>query len=164
MFLNAIMLAGIAGAALPLVVHLLSRARVRTVDWGAMMFLEDGRGSQDQAAKLKQWTLLLLRMGIVALLAVALARPIAAGRWTGPQGPLTAVIVLDCSASMAQPTSGGRTRMDAAREAVLRILSGMQKGDRAALIVAGAGEARRTSDPPSADLQAVAARVAELKP
>ena len=74
MFLNATMLAGIAGAALPLVVHLLSRSRVRTVDWGAMMFLSDDRGSQDRAARLKQWTLLLLRMGIVALLAIALAR------------------------------------------------------------------------------------------
>ena len=164
MFLNATMLAGICGAALPLIVHLLSRARVRTVDWGAMMFLADERGAQDQAARLKQWTLLLLRMAIVALLAVAMARPVAAGRWAGPPGPLTAVIVLDCSASMAQPTASGRTRMDAAREAVLRILSGMRKGDRATLILAGGDQPRRAAEPPSADLQAVAARVAEAKP
>ena len=163
MFLNTIMLAGIAGAALPLIVHMLSRARVRTVDWGAMMFLEEGKGTQEQAARLKQWTLLLLRMATVALLAIAMARPIAIGSWVGPQGPLTAVIVVDASASMAQPTDGGRTRADAAREAVLRILSNLQKGDRASLTVAGAAEHNVTA-PPSADLQAVAARAAELKP
>ena len=163
MFLNTIMLAGVAGAALPLVVHMLSRARVRTVDWGAMMFLEEGKGTQEQAARLKQWTLLLIRMATVALIAIAMARPIASGSWAGPQGPLTAAIVVDASASMAQPTEGGRTRADAARDAVLRILSNLQKGDRAALIVAGSGP-RTTILPPSPDLQAVAARAAELKP
>jgi hypothetical protein len=162
MFLNTIMLAGIAGAALPLIVHMLSRARVRTVDWGAMMFLEEGKGTQEQAARLKQWTLLLLRMATVALLAIAMARPIAVGDWAGPEGPLTAVIVVDASASMAQPTEGGRTRADAAREAVLRILSTLQNGDRASLIVTGAAQ-RIVAAPPSADLQAVAARAAELK-
>src|SRR5688572_25228282 len=163
MFLNTIMLAGIAGAALPLIVHMLSRARVRTVDWGAMMFLEEGKGTQEQAARLKQWTLLLMRMATVALIAIAMARPIASGSGAGPQGPLTAVIVVDASASMAQPSEGGRTRADAARDAVLRILSNLQKGDRAALIVAGSGPPT-TVLPPSADLQAVAARAAELKP
>jgi hypothetical protein len=163
MFLNTIMLAGIAGAALPLIVHMLSRARVRTVDWGAMMFLEEGKGTQEQVARLKQCTLLALRMATVALLAVAMARPIAVGSWAGPQGPLTAVIVVDTSASMAQPTEGGRTRADAAREAVLRILSNLQKGDRASLIVAGSGQ-RNVTAPPSTDLQAVAARAVELKP
>jgi hypothetical protein len=163
MFLNTIMLAGIAGAALPLIVHLLSRARVRTVDWGAMMFLEEGRGTQEHAARLKQWTLLLIRMATVGLLAIAMARPIAAGSWTGPKGHRTAVIIVDASASMVQPIDSGRTRADAAREAVLRILSNLEKGDRAALIVTGSG-LRTPSPAPSADLQAVAARAADLKP
>ena len=163
MFLNTVMLAGVAGAALPLIVHMLSRARVRTVDWGAMMFLEEGKGTQEQAARLRQWTLLLVRMATVALIAVAMARPIASGNWAGPSGPLTAVIVIDASASMAQPIGGARTRADAARDAVLRILSNLQKGDRAALIVAGSGT-RMTTVSPSADLQAIAARAADLKP
>ena len=48
-FINALMLAGIAGAAVPLVLHLLSRARYRTVDWGAMMFLESADSRQRQS-------------------------------------------------------------------------------------------------------------------
>jgi len=52
MFLNALMLAGLAGAAVPLVLHLLARARYRTVDWGAMMFLVDVNARQQQSARL----------------------------------------------------------------------------------------------------------------
>src|SRR4051794_14085212 len=37
MFLNAIMLAGVGAAVMPIVLHLLARARYRTVDWGAML-------------------------------------------------------------------------------------------------------------------------------
>src|SRR5688572_11107804 len=81
MFLNAVMLAGIGGAALPLVLHLLSRARYRSVDWGAMMFLQGADSRQRQSTQLKQWILLMVRMAIVALLAVALARPVVRGSW-----------------------------------------------------------------------------------
>ncbi|CAA9440331.1 MAG: hypothetical protein AVDCRST_MAG64-4111, partial [uncultured Phycisphaerae bacterium] len=40
MFANPYMLVGLSLAVLPVVIHLLSRARYRTVDWGAMMFLD----------------------------------------------------------------------------------------------------------------------------
>ena len=70
MFLNATMLAGIAGALVPLVLHLLSRSRYRTVEWGAMMFLDGGDARVMQSARIKQWLLLLMRMGLVAALAM----------------------------------------------------------------------------------------------
>ena len=40
--LNAAMLAGLAGVAMPVVIHLLNRRRDPVVDWGAMQFLELG--------------------------------------------------------------------------------------------------------------------------
>src|SRR5262252_4694660 len=98
MFLNPLMLAGIGGAAVPLVLHLLARARYRSVDWGAMMFLTGAPTTrQRHHMRLKQWTLLLVRMAIVATLAVALARPTIEGRLAGlaGNGRATAVIVLD---------------------------------------------------------------------
>src|SRR3954453_5615086 len=108
MFLNVLMLSGIGGAVVPLVLHLLSRARYRTVDWGAMMFLEEGVTNRRRSAKLKQWVLLGMRMGVVGLRAVALARPIARGQWgaVASGGRVTAAIVLDRSASMAFDESG----------------------------------------------------------
>src|SRR5947199_97639 len=86
---------GRGGAAVPLVLHLLSRARYRTLDWGAMMFLEEGVTDRRQSPKVKQWVLLGMRMGMVGLLAVALARPIVRGQWGGlaSGGRVTAVIV-----------------------------------------------------------------------
>jgi hypothetical protein len=164
MFLNALMLAGIAGAAVPLVLHLLARARYRTVDWGAMMFLVDVNARQQQSARLKQIVLLLLRMAIVATLAVALARPVVSSTWgaIGDEGRTTAAIILDRSGSMAFDEGGGRTRLDLAKEAVLQVLSSLDKGDRVVLIPVGDG--RRGVDPrPESDLQALAGRVADLK-
>src|SRR5215211_7927869 len=101
MFLNGLMLLGLAAAAVPLVLHLLARARYRTVDWGAMIFLRGADARQRQSTRFNQ--LLLVRMAVVGLLAVALARPVVRGAWFGQAQSerLTAAIVLDCSASMA---------------------------------------------------------------
>ncbi len=145
MFLNAAMLAGIGAAALPLALHLLSRARHRRVDWAAMMFLEEASARPMHAARIKQWVLLGLRMGILTMLAVALARPVAANRRGAASadanaGPMTVAIVIDCSGSMAIAEQG-RPRMEWARAAGLEILSTCRAGDRAVLIPIGAAPA-----------------------
>src|SRR5438445_703467 len=140
MFEHVVMLAGLGGAVVPLVLHLLSRARYRSVDWGAMMFLTgSGPSPGESASRLKEWTLLALRMGAIALLAVALARPVA-GKFEPPPS-VTAAIVIDRSASMALGENGV-ARMDAARAAVLRILATLGKGDQAVLITTGDGQRR----------------------
>ncbi|HEY8668585.1 MAG TPA: BatA domain-containing protein, partial [Tepidisphaeraceae bacterium] len=165
MFLNITMLAGIGGALVPLVLHLLSRARYRSVDWGAMMFLESAEMRQRQSTKLKQLLLLLLRMGMIGALAVALARPVVRGHWGGlaQEGRSTAVIIVDRSASMGFDENG-RTRLDMAREAVLQILSSLKKGDQAALVYMGdmkPQEAGRPT-PPTTDVKLLADEVFKL--
>lgn len=167
MFLNAIMLAGVGGAVVPLILHLLSRARYRNVDWGAMMFLVDAGMRQQQTARLRQWILLFLRMAIVALLAMALARPVvsAAGWGAAPtNGQSSVVIVLDCSLSMAyKPPGTNRSRFDAARDITIRLLSGLRSGDRVTVIRAGDPSAGTPGDP-LPDTQRIASEIAELKP
>ena len=163
MFLNPIMLAGLGGALLPLVLHLLARSRYRNVEWGAMMFLESQANEQRQAAKLKQWLLLAMRMATVALLAIALARPITRSAWgaVSQQGPVTAVIVLDCSHSMST-IEDGRPRFEQAREAAMQVISSLRPGDKVALVLGG--EVREVPFPePTADLQAVARQITELR-
>src|SRR3954462_137240 len=98
MFLNITMLTGLAGAVLPLVLHLLSRSRYRTVEWGAMMFLQGADARVMQSARLKQIILLLVRRGVAAGLARALGQPVIRGRWGGVarDSRVSAVIVLDC--------------------------------------------------------------------
>src|SRR3954468_7915578 len=130
MFLNVLMLAGVGAAVVPLVLHLLSRARYRTVDWGAMLFLTGADARQRQSRRFSQLLLVLVRMGVVGLLAVALARPVVRGAWFGPAqgGRLTAAIVLDCSASMAYDENG-RTRFELARGAARQEVAGLRRGD-----------------------------------
>ena len=139
MFLNLAMLAGIGAAVIPLVVHLLARARHKEVEWGAMMFLEGAAAPQTHAARLKQWLLLAMRMVMVGVLATALARPVLRSAQAGTAGgeaPASVVIVVDRSFSMGFEEAG-RTRFDKAREAVLQILAGLRKGDEVALVLAG---------------------------
>src|SRR5262245_24171661 len=97
MFLNPLMLAGVGGAMLPLVLHLLARSRFRTVDWAAMMFLQGADPRQRQSTKLRQILLLLLRMALVALLSVALARPLVSDSFAAiaSGGHVSAVLVID---------------------------------------------------------------------
>jgi len=163
MFLNIFMLAGLGGAAVPLVLHLLSRARYRSVDWGAMMFLQGVDVRQRQSTKLKQLILLAMRMLIVGLLAMAMARPVVRGSWgvLAAEGRTTAVIVVDRSASMGFDENG-KSRMQLARDACLQILSTLRKGDQVSLVFIG-DDGRDESSAPSSDLQAVASRVNELK-
>src|SRR4051794_22298929 len=103
------MLVGLVGAALPVAIHLLNRRRDPVVDWGAMQFLEIGRRAR-QRLRLTELLLMLARVGLLAAVALALARPFLAPSpsmqgGTAPAGLLAAgrpardvVLVLDGSA------------------------------------------------------------------
>lgn len=167
MFLNPLLLLGVGAAVIPLVLHLLSRARYRDVDWAAMMFLQGADARQRQHSRLSQFLLLLVRSATVGLLAVALARPLLRDEWAGaaPQGQVAAAIILDCSASMGFDEAG-YSRFDAAKAAARKVLESLQPGDAATLILAGAPESAdgRASDVlPTTDLRAVADRIAAAR-
>jgi len=161
MFLNAVMLAGISAAVLPIVLHLLSRARYRRVEWGAMMFLEDTETRQVDRSRLAQYLLLLLRILAIATIATAFARPISRHAFGPSDGQrLAAAIVIDASPSMTHPEQSA-TRLDLARRAALGILGHLRRGDQVALVVLG-----RPGDRDSGlttDLQDVASKLASLE-
>lgn len=162
MFLNPIMLAGVGGAAVPLALHFFSRSRFRTVNWGGMMFLGQPDGRRASGAALRQWTLLALRMAIVSLLAVALARPVVAGLWgDSHDARRLVVLVIDCSASMGVEEAAGRSRMELAKDAAARVLARAHPGDLATLVLMGTGA---TTPEQPAEVSSVATRVAALSP
>lgn len=103
------MLAGLAGVLLPVLAHLLSRKRYDSVDWGAMQFLELDPSAR-RNLRLEDLLLLLVRMLLVALLAIALARPWFNGSWLGRWASTTSrdvVIVIDGSYSMGWEGTAG---------------------------------------------------------
>ena len=167
MFQNPLLLLGVGAAVIPLVLHLLSRARYRDVDWAAMMFLQGTDARQRQSSRISQFLLLLVRGLTIGLLAVALARPVLRDEWAGgaAQGQVSAAIVLDCSASMGFDEAG-HSRFETAKAAARKVLESLEPGDAVTLVLAGA-DASENSDPaPSAgaaltsDLRAVADRIA----
>jgi len=168
MFLNPLMLAGLGGAVLPVVLHLLSRARYRRIDFGAMMFLMPALASRSRhGARLKELALLLTRMAIVAALAVAFARPVlrAGALPAGAESArVGAAIILDCSASMSCEEFG-QQRMDQAKAGAINVLASLRRGDSAALIFSGAEpDDSPDATAPTSDLQSLAARVDAVKP
>src|SRR5262245_19245573 len=74
-FLNPLLLAGIAGIASPIIIHLLAKKRIQRVIWAAMKFLRATVDRQQRKMTLEDIILLILRCFVVALLALALARP-----------------------------------------------------------------------------------------
>src|SRR4051794_19483438 len=166
MFLNPLMLVATGAAVLPVVIHLLSRSRDRGVDWGAMMFLDGADANQERRSRLRQWMLLAVRSALLALLAVALARPVVMGRFGAPSAAAgaqraTAVILLDCSPSM-DTDENGHTRMALARAAARQVLA-LHRGERVSVVLMGR-EQPEVEREPTADLWDVGRRIDAAEP
>src|SRR3954471_13063853 len=99
--LNAAMLIGLAGVAIPVLIHLLNRRNDPVVDWAAMQFLEFSPRER-RRLNLAELLLMLARMALLALVALAMARPF----WT-PRAAGAAP-----GSSAASPAEGSGTRRD----------------------------------------------------
>lgn len=167
--LNIAMLLGLLGAAVPVVIHLLNRRHEPVIDWGAMQFLELGVRDR-QSLRLTELLLMLARMALLALVALALARPYwigapAFGSRLGARtvaSPRDVVLILDRSTSMGR-LQGGSTTHNRAIQWAQGFLSQLRPGDTVAVLSAGA-RVQRVVDPPSADHARVASALAEVKP
>jgi len=152
-FASPAMLIGLGLCLVPVLIHLLSRARRRPERWAAMPFLRAAIAQRSRQMRLESLLLLLARTLLLALLATALAEPaFESARTTATaRQPLQTVIVWDASASMGR--SDGRQRaIDRARREVDRLLDAALPGDAFQLvrIVAGPPFAvirRATFDP-----------------
>jgi hypothetical protein len=129
-FLNPWMLAGLAGVLLPVLAHLLSRKRYDTVQWGAMQFLELDPSAR-RNLHLEDLLLLLVRMALIALLAIAMSRPWFNGAWLGRWATAASrdvVIVMDGSYSMGWEGRAGTTK-DAAIRLARQFVNELHAGD-----------------------------------
>ena len=74
-FLNPIMLFGLAAVSVPIIIHLLNRRKFQKVVWAAMKFLQISVEQNQRRMRVEDMILLALRCLLLALLALALARP-----------------------------------------------------------------------------------------
>jgi hypothetical protein len=135
--LNPWMLIGLAALAVPVIVHLLNRRRYDVVDWGAMQFLQISNVTRRRLL-LEELLLMALRMVLLALLALALAAPVATSqtlRRFSPRPSRDVVFVIDGSASMGS-TATSVTPHEAAKEWALDFVNQLSAGDGVAVLVA----------------------------
>ncbi len=136
-FLNPFMLFGAGAIAVPIIIHLLNRRRFQRVVWAAMRFVKVSTEKNQRRMLVEDMILLAIRCLMLALLALAVARP--AMRSTTHnvfgQSKVTAVIVLDNSASMGV-SDGVQTRFDKARKVAEQAVDALPSGSAAAVILA----------------------------
>ncbi len=111
---------GLAAAAVPFIVHLISKRRARRVPFGALELLLKSQRRTARSIRLRQLLLLLVRTLVVVALALALTRPVLRAEQVDGQraAPLVVVVALDVSASM-HTRIDGRTLLERARAAAL---------------------------------------------
>jgi len=127
-FMNLALVGGVAAAAIPILVHLISKSQHREVKWGAMHLIELTLKSQQRRLRFEHWLLMLLRCAIPILLALCMARPILKGTaalWSNAKTSL--LVVLDNSYSLDFKGAGG-TNFEKARDTAAELVEELQRG------------------------------------
>ncbi|MBE3123742.1 MAG: BatA domain-containing protein, partial [Planctomycetes bacterium] len=133
-FLNSYFLIALAAVAVPILIHLLTRDRVRKVAFSTLQFFQKISKKVLRRKKFREMLLLVMRAAACGLLALAFARPILRSDAADAVGMVKAgtarVIVVDQSASMRRP---GLSEA-AAKEAAAALSSLAEGADAAALV------------------------------
>lgn len=137
-FLNSAFLIAAAGAVIPLLIHLFSKRKMKVVQFSSLKHLQAMQKRQVRKLKIRQLLLLALRMLIVALAALAFARPVTESGYVGSHAGVSAVVLFDRSASMSQETPDGQL-FNVARNHVQSLLETFGESDEVALVSFGAG-------------------------
>lgn len=127
-----------AGAAVPLVVHLLRRRSGLRVDFPAVRYLARAEQEHSRQLRIRNLLLMLLRVLAVVLIAVAAARPLgeALGALAGVgHAPTALAVVLDNSLSTSA-IEGGRPVLDRLKEVARSAVARAAAGDQVWLVTA----------------------------
>jgi hypothetical protein len=135
-FFNAAFLFGTLAAAVPVLIHLIYRRRALVHQFPAMRFLLLADKRTARKFRVHQWLLLALRMAILLLMALSLARPYLVSdeaQAAAALPPQATVILVDNSLSM-QYQEQGTSRLHRAQDVVRRLLQGIRPQDRVAVL------------------------------
>jgi len=132
-FLNSVFLFALAAVSIPLIIHFLSKRRIKTIEFSSLKFLEQMQKNRMKWLKIKELILLLLRMIIIALVVMAFARPTLKGFWGSSKGASSVVILLDRSASMDAEGETG-TLYDEATRFAGRLIEALEPSDVVSIV------------------------------
>jgi hypothetical protein len=160
-FLAPYMLWGALAAGIPVVLHFFFRSRYRKVPWAAMQFLLTSIEQTSRRVKFQELLLLLARVALLALIALALARPTSTAGPGSTAEAVDAVLVLDNSYSM-DAREGPVTRFERAKEAARTILDHLPPHSTAQ-VVASSDRASLLGPREPADLDQARRLIDEMK-
>ena len=131
-FLTPFFLLGLAGLAIPVILHLIQKERKNVVQFPSLMFLRRIPYQSVQRRRIRHWFLLFLRLAALALIVLAFARPFL--RRTeivaGASGAREVVVLLDRSYSM-----GYGNKWSQALSAAQGAINGLGTSDRASVVL-----------------------------
>jgi hypothetical protein len=165
-FLHPALLWFLPLAAIPLLLHLLTLHRLKTVELSTFRFLFDSYVQQRRRMRFLEALLAMLRTAFLLVLVFMAARPVVQ-HWSqlfgADKGSSREVILLmDCSASMKASTAG-LSAFDRAKKAARAVVDRLGRDDRVTLI-------RVTTSPEelfsryTTDVKDIHKRIDELKP
>lgn len=128
-FLNGFILPALFAAAIPIILHLLSRKKARTIPFSSLKFLKVIENQRIKRVKLFQILLIIARTLFIIFLVLAFSRPTIstyAGGTSNAQ--TTAFIILDDSYSM-QSFAYSKTYFELAKEKVGELVAGFSNDD-----------------------------------
>ncbi len=163
----ALLAAGLAAIAIPIIIHLLMHRRRKPVMWGAMRFLLEAYKRQRRKLMVEKWLLLACRCLVLALIALAIGRPLLGALGTGRSGR-TVYLVIDNALAAQTRDADGRTALDRHKLAAKGVLDALRaatgsESDRVGLIALGA-PAETIVVPASANLGALNGLIDAVQP
>jgi len=162
--------AGLLLASIPIIIHILNRRRYKVVTWAAMHYLLNAMKKNRRRLKFEQWLLLAVRCLVLALLGLALARPLGCENTTlaslGASRAGVHVFVIDNSYSMSYETDRATTPTHLAHAKLLakgmidRLARG---GESVAIVTASSPAVAIGNGKPTYDLDAAKAAVDRIE-
>ena len=132
-FQNPYFLIGTSAAAIPVLIFLLTRDRVKTVTFSTLRFFAGVSASMVKRKKWQEMLLLAMRIAVCVLLALAFSQPLLQNRRAASEGQVhvgrAVAVVVDVSATMGLPGA-----FDQARQAVQRGVEGLPADSAVTLI------------------------------
>lgn len=158
-FINAGLAAGVALAAVPVILHLFMKQTPKQVVFPALRLIRERQKRSRKTLRIKNWLLLLARMALLALMALALARPrMDAKVKAGDSSVETALaLVFDTSLSMGY-TEHDKSRLDEAKERAREIVQRAHSGSKVFVI-----DSAEAGAPPALSPASALKRVEALK-
>jgi hypothetical protein len=138
-FIHPLLLGGLALVGLPVLLHLIMRQQPKHLMFPAFQFLRLRQKTNQRKLRLRHLILMALRMLLIALMCLALARPkLFSDRFgfLGDEQTANVVLIVDTSPSM-EYTLAGKQRLDDAKARALELLDELGESSRIAVLDSG---------------------------